>query len=337
MRKKNNLLILVILLILLILVIVSIFVFNQTNNKDVSFRLKWFINPSYTGELVAQDLGFYEKNGLNLTINPGGPDLNSIKLVVSGADTIGSTSLEEVILAREKGVPIVAIGTQYKDNPSCWISLSDSGITKFEEFEGKTISVAYGDNTEVLYKAIINKLGLDRNKINEEPFRFVYTPFFEKQVDVMPVYLNDQAITIKNQGYSINTICAKDYGFNPYGNVYITTEETIKNNPEILVSFLKGNIEGWKYVEENKESSTRILLKNMGDSLEYDSALESVEVTLDLMSLDNEDIFVMERERFEETQDLLLSFGNLKKEIDLDKAFTNQFVNQALDELNMEN
>jgi len=336
MRKKNNLLVFGI-LVIVVIVLVSIFVFNQTSNNEVSFRLKWFINPSYTGELVASDLGFYEEQGLNLSINPGGPDLNSVKLVASGADLIGSTSLEEVILAREKGVPIVAIGAQYKDNPSCWISLSDSGITQFEQFEGKTISVVYGDNTEVLYKAIINKLGLDRSKITEEPFRFVYTPFLEKQVDVMPVYLNDQAITIKNQGYSINTICAKDYGFNPYGNVYITTEETIKNHPEVLVDFLKGSIKGWEYVRKNKENSTKILLENMGDSLEYNSALESVEVTLDLMNLDSENIFVMDKKRFEETQDLLLSFGNLEKEVDLDKSFTNQFVNQALDELKMEN
>jgi len=320
-------------LAVLIIVLVSIYVLNQSGNKEVSLRLKWFINPSYAGELVAKDLGFYEKAGLNLTINPGGPDLNSVKLVASGADIIGSTSLEEVILARAKGVPIVAIGAQYKDNPSCWITLKDSNITKFEQFEGKTVSVAYGDNTEVLYKAIVNKLGLDRNKITEEPFRFVYTPFLEKKVDVMPVYLNDQAVTIKNQGYSINTICAKDYGFNPYGNVYITTEDTIKNHPEILVQFLKGSVEGWRYTQKNKNESTRILLNNIGDSLEYNSAFESVSITLDLMKLDEENIFVMDKKRFEETQDLLLSFGSLEKETDLNKAFTNDFINQALDEL----
>jgi len=297
---------------------------------DVSLRLKWFVNPSYVGEIAAKELGFYKKNGLNVTINPGGPDLNSVRLVASGADLIGSTSFEEVILARAKGIPVVAIGAEFKDNPSCWISLKDSGLDKFEKFSGKTVGVAYGDNTEVLYKAILDKLGMLKANINEEPFRFTFAPLLERKVDVMPAYLNDQVITLENQGNQLNVVCAKDYGFNPYGNVYIVTEQTIKEKPEILVEFLKGSIEGWKYVQKNTEQSIPLLLTAMQNSLESKSALDSVRATLDLMNLDKETIFLMDRQRIEDTQDLLLKFGDLKQKIDIAAAFTNEFLNKSL-------
>ena len=97
---------------------------TETSSKTdkVSVRMKWFFAGTMTGWFAGVEQEFFKKNGIDITINSGGPDNNAIKLVAAGTDTFGVTGADEVLLARAKGIPIVAIGVLFKESPICFIA-----------------------------------------------------------------------------------------------------------------------------------------------------------------------------------------------------------------------
>jgi NitT/TauT family transport system substrate-binding protein len=94
--------------------------------EKVSVRLKWFNQAQFAGFYVAKEKGFYEEAGLDVALNPGGPDFPAIQMVAGGAEQFGVTGADQVLVGRDKGVPVVAIAALYRKNPFVLFSLKDS-------------------------------------------------------------------------------------------------------------------------------------------------------------------------------------------------------------------
>src|SRR5438067_1223250 len=104
--------------VLCLLLLVAVAVSSGCGRKSdalqpMSFRLKWFVYSAFASHFVALEQGYYREQGLNLTINPGGPGMDPIRLVATGVDDVGLADYLQIILAREKGIPVVAIGEDY--------------------------------------------------------------------------------------------------------------------------------------------------------------------------------------------------------------------------------
>jgi NitT/TauT family transport system substrate-binding protein len=121
----------------------------------VSVRLKWLAQAQFAGFYVAKAKGFYDQAGLDLTINPGGPNLNVETLVASGNDTFGlAGGTETVLLAREKGLPLVCIGVTVQKTPFTYVAYKDSGITKVKDFAGKKVATWFTGTQYTLYSML---------------------------------------------------------------------------------------------------------------------------------------------------------------------------------------
>src|SRR5918994_1718112 len=70
----------------------------------VTLRLKWLHQAQFAGFYTADQKGFYEKNGIDVTINPGGVDFPAVQMVASGSEHFGVTGADQILIAREKGV-----------------------------------------------------------------------------------------------------------------------------------------------------------------------------------------------------------------------------------------
>ncbi|MES1161465.1 MAG: ABC transporter substrate-binding protein, partial [Rhizobacter sp.] len=143
--------------------------------EKVSLRLKWVAQAQFAGYYVAKAKGFYDQAGLDLTINPGGPNLNVETLVASGNDTFGvAGGTEGVLLAREKGLPLVCIGVAVQKTPFTYVTYKDSGIKTVKDFKGKKVGVWCCGNQYELYAALVkNKMSPD----NADDLTIVNQPF----------------------------------------------------------------------------------------------------------------------------------------------------------------
>jgi ABC-type nitrate/sulfonate/bicarbonate transport system substrate-binding protein len=228
--------------------------------SQVSMRLQWFPQFQFAGYIVAREKGYYRDAGLDVTINPGGPDLVSLPLVASGADTFGSTGADTVLIAREQGIPVVALATWFQASPVAFMVHSDSGIRRPQDFPGHTVGMFYGDNVETEYRALLAASGVDRASVNEVPGDFSLTPFLERRVDIWPVYATDQPNTARREGAQVDLILARDYGVQLMGDVLFTTEQFAREHPRTVKAFVEATLRGWEDAVANPDEAVRLLL-----------------------------------------------------------------------------
>lgn len=236
----------------------------------VSLRLAWVYDMAEVGIFVAEDAGFYAAEGLALEIKPGGFGLDPFKMVAAGSDTLGVGGAVNLLLAREKGLPVVAIAAEFQDTPVGFITHADSGITTVPDFVGKRIGIQTGTDTDTLYRALLQRFKLDAAQMSEVPIQYDPTPFIAKRIDVLPGYLTNQPITLANRGIPTHTITAKASGLDIFGNVYFVTTDTLQRRPEVVAAFLRATRRGWELALASPEASIAALQKRSKDFAEAD-------------------------------------------------------------------
>src|SRR3974390_2746394 len=196
--------------------------------EAITIRLKWLHQAQFAGYYVAKEKGYYKAAGLDVTIEAGVPDFPAVQMVAGGSEQFGVTGADQILIAREKGVPVVALAVLYRKNPFVLFALSKSGIDTPSKFPGKNIGVKIGGNEELIYRAIIKSAGIDKSQVTETPVKFDITPLLSGQVDVWPGYLINEVLAAKEKGFDVNVICPADFGVALYADTLFTTEKMIK-------------------------------------------------------------------------------------------------------------
>lgn len=230
---------------------------------QASVRLKWVTQAQFVGFYVAKAKGFYDAEGLDLTINPGGPNLNGETLVASGADNFAvAGGIENLLAGRAKGLPIVGIGMMLQRTPSAYVVHADSGIKSPKDFKGKTVSTFFTGAHNTL-AAVLAKEGVAASDVKIVPQAVTMTPFLDRQVDVATVMLFNELNVLRSRGLG-NTIIVmspEDYGVSFPSDAVITNDTMIKERPKTVQAFLNGSLRGWKYAIENQAEAIDILMK----------------------------------------------------------------------------
>jgi ABC-type nitrate/sulfonate/bicarbonate transport system substrate-binding protein len=312
------------------------FVFNKNKNQpvkyvgdtdDVNVMLKWIHQAQFAGNYVAAEKGFYKEQGVEVNLIPYSEENKPIDAVVSGRATFGITGADELILAREKGLPVKAFGVIYKINPVAAYSLKKSGITKPSDFVGKTVGIEKGINVEYLYSAMMSKLKIDRSKINEIAIGPTATELLEGKTDVSTGYVINEPQQAIAVGQDVNIILMADYGVNMYADVLFATENTIATNPSLVERFLRGTLEGWQYAIENVDEAVNITLKYAtGSTRSHEEYM--LNSSLSLINDGESPLGWMDKNKWAQVSSILHEQNIFKKEVNVSDAYTMQFLNK---------
>lgn len=318
-----------ILIIIAIVVIGAIWIAQL--NKDtgelekISIRLKWLNQAQFAGFYYAVKAGYYKDEGLDVTLNAGGVDFPAVQMVAGGSDHFGITGADQILLAREKGIPIVALAVIYRKSPFVLFALKESGIDTPQEFVGKKVGVKLGGNEELTYRALLKNAGVNSKQLEEIPVKFDITSLLTKQIDVWPGYAINEPITAEEQGYPVNLIWPSDYGVNLYADTLFTTEEMIKTKPDVVRKVVEATIKGWEEALKNPEQAVTYTLQ-YSDKLTREHETKMMNASIPLVKPDNNPIGFMDRAVWAAMQDLLLKQGFIKQAVDIDKTFTTEFL-----------
>lgn len=297
--------------------------------SKLSVRLAWIPGATFIGDYVAHERGYWKDEGLEVKLNPGGFEFDAIKLVASGADDFGIASGPQILYARAHGAPVIAIGAVIPRSPIGWVAKKNSGIKTPKDFLGKKIGAQFGTHTEITFEALCAKMGIDIKSVNRIPVKFDPRLFIAGEIDVLPVYLVDQPIDLRINGLELNIIDPGDFGVSlAFGNLYFTTEERLKDNPESIRAFLAGSAKGWKWAYENRTAAIEILSKYVQGS-DKGTLLGKLNATFDFIHKDQKQylgVFRMKSEDWTKTKAILSEFGDLDEKIDLEKCYTNDFI-----------
>ena len=236
--------------------------------EEVSYRLKWLFNVSVVGDLYTVESGLFDKNGLKVTVKPGGPEKDAIKELELGHTQFGVASADQVIRAVFKGAPIVVIAQLFQTNPLHWIYRPDkTPLRTPQDLKGKTIGITYGGNDETIMRALLAKYNISENEVNLFSVRYDYTPFYQGKVDLWPLYRNAQAPIIGAKlvkaGERFDLMDPSKMGIQFVANSVVTTRKMLEERPETVNKFIRALLQGWQEALDpaNKEKAIETVLK----------------------------------------------------------------------------
>jgi NitT/TauT family transport system substrate-binding protein len=300
---------------------------NGTTPAALNFRIKFSIYSGFAPHFVALEKGYYAKEGLNVDIQPGGPGIDPLKIVLTGDADVGLASYDQIILAREKGLPLIAIGEDTTKSGVGFISLASSRIKTPQDFIGRKVGVMPGTDKGTVYEALMAKLGIDRSKIQEIPVQFNLAVLFNGTVDVFPAFITNQPIIAKDSGFEVNIIDPDQYGISPGGNVFFTSEDTSRKKQDILEAFLRAELAAIMDSQSMNDGEVVDCVLKYNNQLKRDTEIKIWQATKAMiLPKDRSIVGIMPRDKWEHTAQLFKQAGLLKNIPDLEKCYTNALV-----------
>lgn len=295
---------------------------QNTSQTELRLRLKWLWYSGWAGELVTSEQRLWHAHGLDVEVRPGGFELDPIRLVAAGSDDIGVAGADQILLAREKGIPLVAFAAQYQESPVGFVAKASSEITKIEDFKGHRIGVKYGTDVEPIYRTLLEKVGLTEDDVDEVAVRFDLAPFLSGVIDVYPGYLTNDLLIPEERGFDVHTIRASDYGIRVYGNVYFCTENFLKTNDKTVVAFLRAVTQGWTAALDMPPDAIAALAIQKNDGLNPSHEARVAASLAPFIIPAGTSFGEMSADGWEQLYEMLRHQGILQQKFDYTEAFT---------------
>lgn len=290
----------------------------------VSLRLPWFPSAQFAGSYVAADKGFFAEEGIDLTINPGGFDVNSITLVAAGSDTFGLHDTNSLVFAAAEEIPLITVATFLQKHPGAIMALESSGYETLDDLVGATIGFQEGGPWQ-LTQAMLVKNGIDPSSLNQVAVGFDLTPLFEGDIDLLTVFSTNEPILAEQQGFPTTVFVPYDFGVETSANALFTTQSYMDDNPEVVCGMVRAIARGWEYALDNPEEAADIVVAADPENLDRAKellSLASIEDDVRTPDAVANGIGSMTMERWQNTVDVLTEYGGLETEIDLGSVYS---------------
>nr|WP_245731251.1 ABC transporter substrate-binding protein [Loktanella fryxellensis] len=239
-------------------------------DNDVTLQLQWVTQAQFAGYYVAQDKGYYEEEGLNVTILPGGPDIAPPQVLAGGGADVMLNWMPSALSAREKGLPVVNIAQPFKSSGlmlTCW---KDTGITGVEDFRGKTIGVWFFGN-EYPFLSWMSQAGIPteggEDGVTVLKQGFNVDPLLQRQADCISTMTYNEYGQVLDAGVNpdeLVTFKYEDQGVATLEDGMWVLEENLEDPAFVdkMVRFVRASMKGWKDAEANPAEAAQIVLDN---------------------------------------------------------------------------
>lgn len=237
---------------------------------DVTLQLKWVTQAQFAGYYVAQDMGYFKEEGLNVTINAGGPDVAPEQVIAGGGADVIVDWMPAALAARERGLALVNIAQPFKHGGLQLTCLKENGIATPEDFKGKTLGVWFYGNEYPFY-GWMAQLGLpttggaDGVTVLKQGFNV--DPLLQKQADCISVMTYNEYGQVLDAGITPDQLVTFNYLEQGAGvmedGLYVLEDKLADPAFEDkMVRFVRAAMKGWKYAETNPDAAAQIVIDN---------------------------------------------------------------------------
>lgn len=297
-------------------------------SEKVTFVLDWTPNTNHTGVYVAVEKGYYAEEGLDVAIiQPS--DMGADAMVASGTAQFGVSYQESVTFARAENVPLVSIAAVIQHNTSGFGALKEKNIKSPKDFVGKKYGGWGSPVEEATIRYLMEKAGADPDKV--EILSVGTADFFQAsssdQIDFAWIFEGWDGVAAKLKGIEIDYIDLgkTDPVFDYYTPVIVTSEEMIQNNSKLVEAFMRATIKGYLYAMEHPEEAAEIFIKAVPEA-DPELIRESQKFLADKYQADAPYWGMQKKEVWQRYNDWLYENSFIAEPIDVEKAFTNRFV-----------
>ncbi|MCX7567838.1 ABC transporter substrate-binding protein [Sulfitobacter sp. F26169L] len=311
--------------------------FADGHANTVKLQLQWVTQSQFAGYYVAQDKGYYEEEGLEVTILPGGPDIAPPQVLAGGGADAMLNWMPSALAAREKGLPVVNIAQPFKTSGlmlTCW---KDTGISSVQDFKGKTIGVWFFGN-EYPFLSWMSKEGISTDGGDEGVTvlkqGFNVDPLLQREADCISTMTYNEYGQVLDAGVNpdeLITFKYEDQGVATLEDGIWVLEDNLDDPVFVdkMVRFVRASMKGWKYAEENAEEAGAIIIEN--DETGAQSEEAQVRMMQEVAKLTAGSNGALAEADYQRTVDTLLAGGSdpvISKQPE--GAWTNMITDKAL-------
>lgn len=234
---------------------------RATGTRPVSLQLSWLPGIEQLGEIAAKRLGYFEAEGIELRLQPGGPSNDGIALVAGGRADIGQiSSSPQLMMARGQGIPLTAFATVGQQHPFAFFSLPAKPVRTPKDMIGKRIGVQ--TTAQFLLSALLKKNGIEENQITKLVLGSDLSPLATGQVDAITGW-ETSVRALKVLGPDYVTMRLWDQGIRLYANICYAQGERLATDPQTFAAFLRAAGKGWAFARENPGKAVALLVEEM--------------------------------------------------------------------------
>ena len=299
---------------------------GTTNNGLIPIRLQadWYPQPEQGGYFAAVAEGFYQAEGLDVTILPLGQYTSALQVVSSGGADFGLGASDQILEAVSNGLPLVAIGATMQHDPQAVMIHKDSPIQTFSDLEGHTVAAQPG---ATWFRYIVGKYHL--KNVRETPATHSIANFLADPNYIQQIFVTSEPYFVSKAGGTFRTMLISGAGYDPY-RVFFTRRDYIEQHPEIVSKFVRATIKGWQEYLRNPGPANAMILKSnpAQNPAQMQYTLQALKDGSFITGPDasGADIGKMTAARWAANNDQLTSLGVVHKTIDPTTAYTLKFL-----------
>ena len=301
--------------------------------EKITLGVDWQIFGRHAGFVVAQDMGFYKAEGLDVEVIRGYGAADAIKRIAAGTITAGTGDTGALVISRTQGIKVKAVGMVYGKAPYVLWIRKDVGVKTPKDLEGKTIGSAAGSVVRLLFPAFAKLAGVDASKVNwstiDAPSHFPM--LFSKRVDAVIDYIVGLPTVTKRgkeAGVEIQPMLYADYGLNIYSNALMVKEEMLQEKPDVVRKLVKATYQGFDYALKNPAEAAKVV-KRRQPELDEDTAAAEIVILRDLVMTPEavrNGMGFMDAEKMKITRDVITQAYELKVIVPHEDLYTNAYL-----------
>jgi NitT/TauT family transport system substrate-binding protein len=233
----------------------------------VRVQLSWIPDGQFAGYLMARDKGFYRDENLDVTLLPGGPNVNAVQQVVTGAADMTINKVSELYAARDKRLPVVSIAQFDQRSSFPLVAFKSTGINGPKDFKGKKVGIWYGGD-EYEFFALMQKVGLDPKK-DMQLFEqgFTMDSFLKHEYQVAMVTTFNELNVIRLSGVKdsqLTVVNPSDYGISIPHGALIANQRWLDRpgNKDAAARFVRATMKGWDYAFDHTDEAAGVAAKS---------------------------------------------------------------------------
>ncbi len=283
-------------------------------------------NVQYTPFYAAVDLGEYQNAGIEIEFDYSF-ETDGVALVGANDLQFAVASGEQVLLAREQGLPVVYVMAWYNDFPVGVVAKTEQGILSPEDLAGKKIGLPglFGASYIGL-RAILAAGGLTEADVTLDSIGFNQVEaLVTDQEEAAVIYVPNEPVQLRSLGYDVDVIQVADY-MQLVSNGLITNEQTIKENPDLVRRMVQATMSGIRYTVTHRADAFEISTKFVEGLTDADTHVQKEVLDASILLYKRENLGYSDLEAWQNMQQVLLDMGMLTKPQDLEAAFTNEFI-----------
>ncbi len=300
----------------------------------VTFGTNWVAEAEHGGFYQAVADGTYRKYGLDVTILPGGPNINHRILLPAGKlDFVMAANIIQAFDTVQQKVPTIAVAAIFQKDPQVLLVHPDRGIETFADLKKLNILVS-SEGIATYYPWLKSEHGFTDAQVR--PYTFNPQPFLVNKNVAMQGYVTSEPFVVEREGrFKPKIFLLADQGFDTYSTTIETRIDLVQKNPDLVQRFVDASVIGWYNYLYGDNKAANDLIKKHNPEMTDDLIEFSIAKMKEYGIVDSGDtltlgIGAMTDARIKSFHDKMVKAGVIKSGLEWQKAYTTQFVNKKV-------